>query len=196
MHLDMAKRWLMVSMALTKRYVYKLMPNVQLPGSKTFDSQILMHSCTPKNDISLSKEFQKHLSKDDLKHGVIGQVKYRKRYSEIKYTDIEYHVQDNSGVSHKDVKIYRDTNRFPTLPFCGSHPKPHGGRGLDNHYHLRFDPKLGHGICSIGLIPCACVAFISMLDKPWISGIKSTKQARNQPVTNCTYFSVLVPYNN
>ena len=29
-----------------KRYIYQLMSNVQLPGSKIFDSQILMHSCT------------------------------------------------------------------------------------------------------------------------------------------------------
>ena len=34
------------------------MYNVQLPGSKTFDSQIIMHSCTPKTDSSLDKEFQ------------------------------------------------------------------------------------------------------------------------------------------
>ena len=34
--------------AIDKRYIYKLMSNVQLPGSKTFDSQILMHSCTQK----------------------------------------------------------------------------------------------------------------------------------------------------
>ena len=36
-------------------------------------SQILVNSCTPKNDLSLAKEFQKHLSNDDFKHGVIDQ---------------------------------------------------------------------------------------------------------------------------
>ena len=34
--------------AIDKHYIYKLMSNFQLPGSKTFDSQILMHSCTQK----------------------------------------------------------------------------------------------------------------------------------------------------
>ena len=58
-----------------------------------------------------------------------------------------YHVQDNVDVEHKYLKMYWDTNQFPTLKFCGSHPKPHGARGLSKHYHLRFDPKLGHGIC-------------------------------------------------
>ena len=66
-------RWLMVLMPFTKCYMYQLMSNVQLPVSKTFDSQILMHYCTPKKDVSLAKEFQKHLSRNDSKHGVIDQ---------------------------------------------------------------------------------------------------------------------------
>ena len=55
--------------------MYQLMSNVQLPGSRTFDSQVLMHSCTPKNDVSMAKQFQKNMSKDYRKHGVIDQVK-------------------------------------------------------------------------------------------------------------------------
>ena len=64
--------------AIEKRCIYQLMYNVQLPGSKSFDSQILMHSCTQKNGVSLAKEFQKHLYKEHHKHGVIDKVKYRK----------------------------------------------------------------------------------------------------------------------
>ena len=45
-------------------------------------------------------------------------------------------------------------------------------------------------------MPCACIACTSILDKPWIYGIQSTKQACYQPVINCTYWPVLVPYNN
>ena len=41
--------------AIDKRYMYQLMSKVQLPGSRTFDSQILMNSCTPKNAVSLAK---------------------------------------------------------------------------------------------------------------------------------------------
>ena len=33
-----------------------------------------------------------------------------------KQIDIEYHVQNNDDVAHKDVRIYCDTNQFPTLP--------------------------------------------------------------------------------
>ena len=34
--------------AIDKHYIYKLMYNVQLPGSKQIDSHILMHSSTQK----------------------------------------------------------------------------------------------------------------------------------------------------
>ena len=115
---------------IDKQYMYQLMSTVQLSVLKTFDSHILMHSCTPKHYVSLSKEFQKYLSKDDRKHGVVDQGKDRKRASKIKCTYREYHVQDNADVAQKYVNIYCDTNQFPALPFCGSHPKPHGSKRI------------------------------------------------------------------
>ena len=102
------------------------MSNVQLIGSKTFDSHILMHAFPQKNDFGLAKQFQKNLYKEHCRHGFVDQVKYRKRASKIKWTDIEYHVQDNSDVAHKYVKMYCDTNRFLELTFCGPHPKTRG----------------------------------------------------------------------
>ena len=94
---------------------------------------------------------------------------------ERKCTERKYHVQENSSVELKYVKIYCNKNQLPTLPFCGPHSKPHGARGLGKHYHLRFDPKLGMGVCEICRIPCAFVDCKSMLDKAWISGIPSDK---------------------
>ena len=41
-------------------YIYKLVSNVQLPGSKRFDSQIQMHTITQNNYVSLTKKFQQH----------------------------------------------------------------------------------------------------------------------------------------
>ena len=38
-----------------KCYMYQLMSTVQLPGSKIFERQILIHSCTQKKDFSLAK---------------------------------------------------------------------------------------------------------------------------------------------
>ena len=96
---------------------------------------------------SIWRKIPKNMSVEYYNHGVTYQGKYRKRVSKIKWTFREYHVQDNSDVSHKDVKMYCGTNQFPELPFCGPHTKPHGARGLSKHYHLRFDTKLGHGIC-------------------------------------------------
>ena len=74
--------------SIDKRYIYKLMYTVQFSRSKTFDSQILMNYYTQKNDVSLAKKFQKHLSKEHCKHGVVDQVKYRERASKRKRTDI------------------------------------------------------------------------------------------------------------
>ena len=85
---------------------------------------------------------------------------------ERKWTGRKYHVQDNTAVELKDVKIYFNTNQFPALPFCGPHSKPHGSRGLSKHYNFRFYPKLVMGLCEICRIPFACVACKSMLDQP------------------------------
>ena len=41
--------------SIEKIYIYQLIFNLQLPGSKTFDSQIIMHYCTENNDVSLAK---------------------------------------------------------------------------------------------------------------------------------------------
>ena len=115
---------------------------------------------------------------------------------ERKWTDKQYHVKYNSSVAHKDVIIYCNTNQFPSLPFCDTHSKPHGSSGFINHYHFRFDTKLGNGLYVILRIPCACVACTSMLDKPWISGIPSYEQERYKPLTKCTYCTVLGYFNN
>ena len=61
--------------------------------------------------------------------------------------------------------MYCNTKKFTALKFCGTHSKPHGERGLIKHYHLRFDPKLGNGLCAIHCIPCACVACTTMREK-------------------------------
>ena len=56
--------------------------------------------------------------------------------------------------------MYRDTNQFPVLPFCGPCPSPCGETGLIKHYHLRYNLRLDHGIFAIFRIPCECVARI------------------------------------
>ena len=75
-----------------------------------------------------------------------------------KWTDRQYHVQDNTDAAHQDVRMYLNKNQFPALPFFGPNSKPRGARRLSKHYNFRFDPKLGNGVCAIRRIPCACVA--------------------------------------
>ena len=52
--------------AIYKRYIYQLMSNFQLPGSKRFAYQMQMYTSTQKYDVSLAKQFQHYLSKDHL----------------------------------------------------------------------------------------------------------------------------------
>ena len=47
-----------------KRYIYKLMSNVQLHGSNIFNIQMQMCTGNQSNDVSLSKEFQQHLTRE------------------------------------------------------------------------------------------------------------------------------------
>ena len=111
--------------AVDKRYIYQLMSKVQLTGSIRFDSQIKMYTGTENKYLSLAKEFKYHMEGEHHKNGVIDQGKSRKRFMKRKWTEINYHVQDNASVELKDVKIYCNTNQFPTLPFCVPHSKPH-----------------------------------------------------------------------
>ena len=152
------------------------MSNVQLNVSKIFDSQMQINTGNHNNDVNLAKEFQQYLTKEHSKNGVFDQGKNDKLFMERKWIDRQYNIQDNSNVSHTDVRMYCNKNKFPALPFCGPHSKPHGARGMSKHYHLRFDPKLGNGACAIFRIPCACVAFTSMLYKPWMYGIPSVEK--------------------
>ena len=117
-----------------------------------------MHTTTQKNDVSLAKELQQHLFKQHSQKWFHWSDQIQKRASIGKYIDIEYHVQYNTDVTHKYVKIYCNTNQLPALPFCGPNSKPHGVRGLSKHHHLCFNPKLGYGVCTMCCIPCACVA--------------------------------------
>ena len=92
--------------------------------------------------------------------------------------------------------MYCNTNKLLALPFCCPYYKPRGARGLSKHYNLRFDPKLGNGVCAIRRIPCACVECASMLDKTWISSMPSDEQERYKPVTKCNWWPVLGSFNN
>ena len=116
--------------------------------------------------------------------------------SKNKWTEHEYHVQDRKDVSHTSVKISCAKTQFIALSFCGPQAKPHGVRGLSKNYHLRLDPKLGHGKCAIQRIPWACISLTTMLDKPWAYDVDTTKNPRYQPVFGCMYCPVLGSFDN
>ena len=49
---------------------------------------------------------------------------------------MEYNVQNDADVEHKDVKMFCNKTQFPSLPLCGPNTKPHGIRGLSKYYHM------------------------------------------------------------
>ena len=77
--------------------------------------------------------------------------------------------------THTYVKISCDTTQYTKFPFFVMHAKPHGMRGLRNHYHLCLDPKLGHGKFSMLRITCACDSYTNILNKRWDPGVSHTK---------------------
>ena len=69
-------------------------------------------------------------------------------------------------------------------------------RGLGKHYHLLLDPKLKNGKCAIYQIPCACIAYTTMLDKTWDYKVDPNKHRRYEPVVEFTYWHVLGSFIN
>ena len=137
--------------------------------------------------MSLELEFKKHLSNESHKHGIIDHRKHKKSSSKQNFTNKEYHVQHNKYVKHQDVKIYCAINQFPELKLLGPHRKPHSVRGLGNHYHMYFYPKLGHGTCAILHIPCDYTSCNSILDQTWVPDFPAYQKPRYQPVQYFTY---------
>ena len=48
-----------------------------------------------------------------MKNGVFDQVKKNKQFMERKWTDRQYHVQDDADFAHQDAIIYCKKNQFP-----------------------------------------------------------------------------------
>ena len=101
-----------------------LTTTVQLPGATTNNSQMLMYTSMSNTDISISREFKKHLSDPTCAHGLIDHGKDRKRDSKRKFMDWEYHVQNSKDVQQKQVKMSWDPTQFQEFPFCGPHKAP------------------------------------------------------------------------
>ena len=59
-----------------KMFLFQLMATVQLPNSKGYDTQMIIHSAISTADVCLAPLFQKYLSNAVCKHVVIDKVKY------------------------------------------------------------------------------------------------------------------------
>ena len=57
-----------------------------------------MHTGTERKYVSLAQEFKGHLEEEHRQNGAIDKGKYKKRFTEGKFTERKYHVQDNFNV--------------------------------------------------------------------------------------------------
>ena len=86
-------------------------------------------------------------------------------------------------------------NPVSIIEVFGPHKTTHGVRGLNKHYHMWLDRKLGHWIFAISQIPYACSEFTSMLEKPWTRGMPPHQQTHYQPVHDWIYWPLLGSFN-
>ena len=70
-----------------KRLLWMLMTNVQLPGAESYDSQISIHNSTANTDMSLVRDFQKHISDLTQAHGLLYHIKWINFSSKRKWAD-------------------------------------------------------------------------------------------------------------
>ena len=74
--------------------------NMQLTGADTNKSQTVINTSIVNTDISIERVF-KFFSGPTRAHVLTDNVKQRKRASNIKWTESEYHVQYNKDVQQK-----------------------------------------------------------------------------------------------
>ena len=84
-------------------------------------------------------------------------------------------MQQNKYVKYQAVKIYFSKNHLHGSKFLGPHNKPNGVHGLDKHYKMSFDTKIGNGTYAIHCIPCDCTPCTSIIDQPYIIVFQSQK---------------------
>ena len=72
------------------------MTNVQLPGAEDYGSHMAMHTSTANTDISLAREFRKHISDSTWAHGLFYHIKGIKCASKRKWSELDYHIQDKN----------------------------------------------------------------------------------------------------
>ena len=67
---------------------------------------------------------------------------------------------------------------------------------MSKHYHMIFDPKLGHdnyAMCRIIYVYAECTY---MIDTLWAHCLSPQQHPHDQPVTNCNYWLVIGSFNH
>ena len=166
------------------------MSTVPIPGRNNIDTQMAVHTVTQNTDVSLSQEFQKYIFNESRKHGIIDHGS-KKNPIKQRWKNRKYYVQHNKYVKYQDIKMYLRKKLVSRLKFLGSHNKPHGVRGLVQHYHTSFHPKLVHVTYEIRRIPYAYNLCTYSIDQPCIPSFPAHQKSRSQPIRYCKYWTLL-----
>ena len=62
-----------------KRFLSILISNMQVPGSRGYDNLMAIHTSTNREEVSIARQCQEHLSETTRKNGVIDQGNYINR---------------------------------------------------------------------------------------------------------------------
>ena len=95
-------------------------------------------------------------------------AKSNKLQKHFKYFSCRYYIQDIKHVQHKNVNMSWDYWKFPCHPIAAEKFGIRGRNTIILHYHYRVYIKIGRGVCSICLIPCAFPACVIQLDIDWL----------------------------
>ena len=99
----------------------------------------------------------------------------KKQESKGKWTEREYHVQNDAYILHKYVICFVIQKNLQHCHFV-----------VHTQNHMVPEGLVVHLICTILRIPCACYEFASMLYKTWIHGLTP----KNNTATNLSLISL------
>ena len=154
------------------------------PEKDKIDSNCMrVEAMTEKGEVSFAKEFKRSL---DLCGEIVttGDKKHAKREAKACLKQKYYWVHKEEDALFNGMKaVYKILNNKDKV-------------SMKHFYHIRCDPELGEGFCTMLRLPCAYNGFVEQLSKLLLPNLGKTQQPRYviEPET-CKYSSILRGYN-
>ena len=170
--------------AVQKRYLASCLRKRNTPEVHESDSsRMRVEAMTEEGEVSFAEECKRLLELRD-KTGTTGDKKHAKREAKARLKNKYYRVYDEEAtISNGSKAVYKILNNTEKV-------------GMKELYHIRCDPDLGVGYCSMRRVPCACEGCLEQLSHEWLPDTEKTLQPRYAvEAENCKYSSILRGYN-